>query len=174
MSYDFDLPHAGGTLAGGAGIQPWSSPEQYVIFSIDRPDDLATDQWSLPAENNASSFSRWLERAGIGFKRLIGHYTFKDGRPIDESAWIVNARDWRTIAASGWIDGQESVLHLGPYDNGGRAATLYYCNFVAAPWHWADQTRQTIGTFQLTTKQHALKCGAWTFDPSTAEYYVAE
>lgn len=156
MSYDFDLPCAGGTLASGAGVQPWSSPEQYVIFSIDSVGDLSYQ--------SPEGFDGWLSAAGIGFKRLLGCY-----KGEQEPAWIINARDWRKLAASGWIDGQESVLHLGAWANGGRPATLYYGERIDGHIRFIE-----AGTFRLTTKRHALAQEGWTFDPSTTEYYVAE
>jgi hypothetical protein len=154
MSFDFDLPHAGGNLAGGAGVQPWSSPEQFVIFSHDA------------TYGHSDELAFYLQARDIGFKALVGCY-----KGTKEPAWIVNARDWRQIAASGWIDGQESVLHLGPYDNGSRAAALYYGQRQEGA---SADTAHWIGRFHQEAKAYALKQDAWTFDPSTGDYYVAD
>lgn len=171
MPYDFDLPHAAGTLANGAGVQPWSSPEQYVLFSIDRPD--AGYLWS-PSVTNADRFDEWLSGNAIqiGFKRLVGCY-----KGQQEPAWIINARDWRALAASGWIDGQESVLHLGAWENGGRPAHLYYSTrwtSFGPPIAGRSGTPEFLGAFKQATKAYALKQDAWTLDPTTHEYFVAE
>lgn len=163
MPYDFDLPSATGALANGAGVQPWSSPEQYVIFSIDFvPGYSSTGARAL----RVAGFESDLRGLDIGFKRLVGCY-----KGEQEPAWIINARDWRKLAASGWIDGQESVLHLGPWQDGGRAATLHY-QHLEAPG--VNKWQESIGTFQLTSKKRALASDAWTFDPSTGEYFIAE
>lgn len=169
MSYDFDLPHAGGNLANGAGVWPTSSPEQYVIFSIDRPHHAGSFETELACGLSGVGYEDG--RNAIGFKRLVGHYTFRDGREIDEPAWIINARDWRKLAASGWIDGQESVLHLGPYENGGRPAALVYRDTIGADHvrHWVD-----IGTFTSATEARAKREDAWTFDPTTGEYFICQ
>ena len=102
----------------------------------------------------------------IGFKRLTGCY-----KGVEEPAWIINARDWRKLAASGWIDGQESVLHLGAWDKGGRPATLVYRDTTGKDHvrHWVD-----IGTFSQATEAYARKQDAWTFDPSTGEWFVCQ
>lgn len=173
MSFDFDLPHAQGPLANGAGVQPWSSPEQYVIFSIDYP---GTIDWSKLSDNwsTEKQFNAWLADKSGGFKRLVGHYTYADTAKgsIDEPAWCINARDWRKLAASGWIDGQESVLHLSPWANGGRPATLWFAN---TPTLGGPPVRhKPIGTFQLTTEKRAKASDAWTFDPSTGDYYICQ
>lgn len=140
-----NLPHAWGSLASGS--QPWSSPEQYVIFSIDDESIEAT----------RDKFTEYLAKLNVSAKPVEGSYKGKI-----EHSWIVNARDWTWVALSGYLEYQESVLHLGVWRNGGRQAVLYY----------ADHRVQPIGNFVQTTKTYALKQDAWTRDGT--DYFICE
>ena len=143
---DIIVPHAKGDLGSPTN---WSNPEQYVIFATDACSDLA---------------DKALRFADIPFKRLVGSY-----KGTSEDAWIINARHWD--AFKGW-DGlvkQESILHLGPFEHGGHAATLYFNKPEQSGW--ADKF---IGQFRQTTKVYALKQEAWTFDPEQNAWFIAE
>lgn len=145
--HDITVPHAEGELTQGSN---WSNLEQFVIFAVDKgSDDILTAALYLHE---------------IGFKELEGSY--KGER---ETSYIVNARNWERIRSFWPIENQESILHLGPFLNGGREATLYY----ASSLH--DQSNeQPLGTFRQTTKEYALKQDAWTFDPSETAYFICE
>lgn len=150
MAFDnLDLPYAAGDLALAGFDQPWSSPEQYVIFSIDGEEDDAV----------VEAFEAHLQSWEIGFKRLKGCY-----KGMQENSWIINSRNWLYVRYWHELAGQESVLHLGRWSNGGRDATLYF----------ADGHREHVGRFMLEPKEFALKQEAWTFDPSIPAYFVCE
>lgn len=157
MSYKLDLPCAAGELRNGAGIQPHSSPEQYVIFAIDLPQYAGAFKSEIAAGFTGTAYEDG--RNAIGCKELVGYY-----KGTLEASYIVNARDWPAIAKSGWINKQESVLHLGAWANGGRPATLYY----------ADGHSEAIGKFQLASRATALKKDGWTFDASLGEYFICQ
>lgn len=147
--HDITVPHAEGELTQGSN---WSNLEQFVIFAADN--------------DKGSILTYALRNHGIGFKQLDGSY--KGER---ETSYIVNARNWERIRSFWLIEGQESILHLGPFLNGGREATLYYAEPVIAS---LDVRDEPIGTFRQTTKEYALKQDAWTFDPSEAAYFICE
>lgn len=144
---DIILPHAPGPIA--TGVQPWSSPEQYVIFSIDGEGLTATRQ----------VFEATI---GVNVKPVEGCYKGKL-----EHSWIANARDWAAIAASGFLDAQESVLHLGPWSNGGRPATLHF-SFASGDGIGAPSV--PLGQFRQTAKDYALTQDAWTRDGT--DFYI--
>lgn len=148
---DISVPHNEGPKA--SGTQPWSSVEQYVVFSIDGESD-----WQ-----RRLTFEQFLADRSIGFKQVIGSY-----KGVQEHAWIINARDWAEIREWQPFEFQESILHLGPWHQGsltqaaGREATLAF----------ADQGQSDIrlGTFQQVSKALALSLDAWTLDGG--EYYA--
>lgn len=167
-----DLPHAPGELNVAAGVQPWSNPEQYVIFSVKSDYVVNGNHYRRLPRGGAEGLEDWFAgvsptayRGGIPYKALEGSYKGKR-----EPSWIINARDWRRLADSGWIDQEESVLHLGAWEGGGRPATLWYREFPAA----GESRAVPIGKFHQEGRAYAVQQDAWTLDPSTGEYYTCD
>lgn len=71
-----------------------------------------------------------LHGLGISAKAVRGAYTMQDGtgEQVQENAFVISADDFPTLARSGCIALQESVLVLGPRPDrdGPRPATLHF------------------------------------------------
>lgn len=145
----YELPHAEGDIADPeGGVWSSSSPEQYVIFSLD-PSARLSDLYG------------W-----IGFKGLRGSW-----QGIEEASFIVNARDWPKVRD--FALKQDCVLHLGPayepahgpykgYVRCARKATLFSQN----------GGQEVIGRFVPCSEGYARKQEGWTYDPTENQYYV--
>lgn len=141
---DIEVPMAVGPRA--SGVQPWSSAEQYVVFSIDNESD-----WQARL-----TFEQFLADRSIGFKAVLGSY-----KGVEEHSWVVNSRDWPLIRDWQPFEFQESILHLGAWDKGARKASLYYAG---------NPSLTPIGWFQQVSAGYAKRTGNWTLDGT--DYYA--
>ena len=127
-----------------SGIQSWSTAsagQSYVIFS--QPADADFPLLDVPK------------------KAIVGKY-----QGVVEAGWIVNARDWPTVATlvrEKWR--QESALILGPICNarGLRPAPLHNLSGLLPV---------NLGYFAPEADEHAKKQSAWTYDPATKQFYI--
>lgn len=151
------VPCAGGDRTPAAGgVISSSSPEQYLILSID----------GAEKGDRRAEFLGWCLTHDVGVKALQGAY-----KGTKEWSFIINARDWQKVYDRGFCKGQESILHLGPsyertihgWRRCARMATLYY----------RDGHVEVLGRFVGCSKAYALKQDAWTYDPADNQYYVA-
>jgi hypothetical protein len=100
------------------GIQNHSSKhagDSYIIF--------ATDQNIDP-------------RPLFDCKPCKGAYKHVSGQTVVESSYIINAKHFPALKASGHIDNQESILILGPWYgavSGHRPATLHFLDNETLP-----------------------------------------
>lgn len=140
----------------GSGVSGHSSDgfwAEYCIYSVGN--DKIID----------AAFKTWCLHNRIGFKELVGSY-----KGETESSFISLAANMPALIAAGWLEGQESVLHLGnPKNFGGgkfkRPATLVFM---------ADDSRVSLGMFRQTSRELALKADGWSFDPSNSTYWICE
>jgi hypothetical protein len=127
----------------------------YVVFSV--------DLYASPHnETRRRALERFMLQTGIGYKTLQGCYA-----GTRETAYIVNAKNYESIRADGHVDGQESVLVLGPKigRDGHRPATLHYL----AP----DRLPEYLGLFVTCSKEFAEARDAYTYDPADDSYWIA-
>lgn len=124
-----------------------SDDAPYVIFSV-RPE-------------KQDEFRQHAPLYGAAIREVEGCY-----KGEQEPAWIVPESLFYTIRAEGWLEGQESVLHLGPRDrDGGRIAILWYLT-PGVPW----VSTHVIGTFKAVPDAVAAEHASWTKD--RGQYYV--
>lgn len=125
--------------------------ENYIIFSLDN--DATKEAY----------FYQWCQSNGISCKIVHG---FFEG--TYESSFIINKKHMGKLLEDKWLSNQKSVLVLGELDKGQRKAELYDIKS-------GEYIRQ--GFFKPTTKEHALKQTAWTYDPSQGfggQYFIVE
>jgi hypothetical protein len=134
------------------GIWPTSSPSataSFIIFSVGN--DILRQQ----------QFMHWAASQGISFKPLIGCYKGQTERSfICNANWLGDLRDW--------LDGQESILHLGPLFRDGRG----HGDRVAELEYLADGRREAIGAYGWAPRAEALRQDGWTYDPTLGEYFT--
>ena len=125
----------------------------YVVFSVDK---AGAD--NAPARH---ALERFMLQTGIGNKALVGAYA-----GVTEASYIVNAKNYESIRAAGHVDGQESVLVLGPKigRDGHRPATLH---FLAA-----NRLPEYLGLFVTCLPDVAKACDAYTYDPADDSYWI--
>lgn len=127
----------------------------YTIFSIDNVEDRET----------RASFAAFMFDKNIPSKRLTGSYTTLNGDKIRETSWIVPAKYIKLIRQSGFIDRQESLLHLSDITDrkGRRKANLEYL-----------QTNQHVpaGFFGSTTREDAIQSDGYTYDRQNDTFYT--
>lgn len=102
------------------------------------------------------------------FKSLIQVKTL-DGccKGRKEVSYICNTKDWQHLADAGILDGQESVLVLGPWQGnceGARPATMHFRSPCILPTN--------LGYFREAPQDVALLQDGWTKDGDT--YYICE
>ena len=119
---------------------------EYIIFCVGQK------------ETTIQQFRNFANFMGLGLKELRGAY-----KGEEEISFITPASNWHDIVP--WTDGQESILLLNAADKlGVRQAALYFL-----------ETGETIelGGFHAVSEEQAKRRDAWTYDPSSDEYYVA-
>ena len=111
----------------------------------------------------------WLVDKRHDFVKVEGGYKMQDGsnKFVIEEAVLVEREVAVKIWANGWLDTQESILHLYSGDVLGRyRAELVFLN---------DPTRKDVdlGLFVQTTREVALSnADGYTYKPETGTYYV--
>jgi len=111
----------------------------------------------------------WLNDKQLKFVEVQGGYRLRDGsdRFVVEEA-ILATRDVAVkIWQQGWIDTQESVLHLYHKDVLGRyKAELVFLNDI-------DKDNVDLGLLVQTTREKALSnLDGYTYKPESDSYYV--
>lgn len=157
VPYHFDLPQAKDAIDADislSGIWSHSSDERYFIAAIDRQTKLGK-----------GLFIKWLEENHIGYKPLLGKY---DG--VTEYSFIINARDWKQVLHSGFINRQNQVLYLwsnaygyGKYGSDNRKATMY-------DMHTGIGT--DIGVMVAINKTDLIDYDNWSYDINSDQYYT--
>ena len=144
-----------GHAKDNGGIWGHSSPigaNHYVIFAVG--DDYVTN----------AALKGWLFGHGIGFKPLLGAY-----KGQTEQSYIVNYERLQHLFNIGVLAGQESILVLGPCNSKDeRIATLAFLD----PLGLNIIKTEKLGVFRSVSKDKAMAQDAWTYDPSTGEYYI--
>ena len=132
--------------------------KSYYIFAVG-------DQ-SLITEK---AFMQWCVNSNIDYKSLIGSYN-----GVTEHSFIVNSDHIVSVAIGGWLDKQDSILHLGHCDSRDRRpATLFY---LADGKGFNDPIRkpESLGVFQSVSRAEAMAQMGWTFDPTLNEYFICK
>lgn len=160
-----------------SGVQMHSGDtkwQPYVIFEVGY-DKLVQQQFKAWALNNS-----------IGFKELVGSYKGQVA-----ASFIVKASDLKTIASTGWLGREESILYLDPCyapasmkPHNKRPACLLYGYGKATLFEDLALMHQLgervdgqiveLGDWQQVSKDEAFKHDGWTFDPSNNTYWVAK
>lgn len=117
---------------------------------------------------------QWLtehrRKTKCGYVLLKGGYKMKDGsdRYITEDSVIVSLSTALEVWKYGWLDKQESVLHLYHRDRLGRyKAELCMVNDVDIP-------PVQLGLFRSVTKAMALdNPDGYTYRPDIGKYFIA-
>lgn len=123
-----------------------SSNNSYVIFSV------------VPEADDG--LFKWLRDEGIGYKALNGSW-----RGHIERSYIINQDHLPALKIMGWLDGQESILLLGPQP----ARRGYRLGVI----EWLDNGQQEPAMrFVQTTKEYAMRQEGWTHDPSDNSYWI--
>lgn len=124
---------------------------------------LTTEQYLF------SDMLQWLSNKKYRYKVVEGGYRLKDGtnKFVVEKAVIVRREIAVLIWAYGWIDTQESVLHLYHRDIIGRyKAELVFINDV-------KKESIDLGFFVQSSKSKALdNPDGYTYRPDTDCYYI--
>jgi hypothetical protein len=144
--------HFNPNVANGGGVcahSDESSKTDMVIFSVGNE----------PFFDNA--FKNYCDTRNIAYKEVVGCY-----KGIEETAFITSMDDAADYLPDYFVEDQESVLSLGPLIKGARSATLHFMD--------PDVEPVSVGLFRHASEKYARKQDAWTFDPSTNSYYVAE
>lgn len=144
-----------------SGIWGHSSPigaNHYYIFAVG-------DQ-SLITEK---AFMQWCINRGINYKPLFGSYEGKT-----ENSFIIGSDDIISVAVAGWLDKQESILHLGACDSRDRRkATLFYLQ-EGRGFNDASKAPVELGVFCSVPKDEAMAQAGWTYDPLLNEYFICK
>lgn len=120
------------------------SKYEYVVFSSDFSEEYTVNR---------------LEKLGIPFKQIVGCY-----KDIMETSFIVPYRFRFDI--EDMFMGQESILILTDVDARNRRGA--YLQFVDT-----DDTMY-LGKLHSVGHSYAIQQDAWSYDPQTNTYYVAE
>ncbi len=133
--------------------------KEKVVFSID-------DWW----EKSKPFISR-LARHDMWVKELIGHY---DG--CDQASYVMLADDFFSDEfPMEFLTNQKSVLHLSTPEkkyNGRPTGTLLFNELY---YTVADKgIENELGKFTHVTQREAIDNGDYTFDPSTASYFICK
>lgn len=130
----------------------------YIVFSVG--DDIIQQK----------AFMGWAASKSIGLKPLLGAYTHSDGRRVTEQSLIVNYNHLGAVLKAGWLKGQESILVLGACDSRDRRnAELHYLTPLG------DDLKphyKVLGVLQSVDRDTALAEDAWSYDPSTGDYFI--
>lgn len=119
-------------------------PGKLVIFCVGK--DL----------RRVAAFRAWAAHRGLDVRSLVGCY-----RGATEMSFVITAADYTEVAP--WTREEESVLLLGRSDrNGARAAALVF----------ADGRAEDLGHFVTCSRETALACSSWTYDPVAGEYFI--
>jgi len=83
----------------------------------------------------------------------------------EETSFICNRKYLRSLHALGVLEGEESILHLEPFDHEtqGRKAALDFLKTGIV---------KSVGLFKQTTEAKARACDNWTKDNKTGYYYT--
>ena len=146
-----NLPSMDGDIQYDGGVSEHSSNERYIIFSV--------------FDAHVYSSVDALKKENIGFKQLKGKY-----KGVEETSFIVNARNFDKVCSLGLLDGQETILYLWPMSYGyahygieARPATLYSLQGYVS---------MDLGLLVAINDSDLPKYQDWTFDPTTKTYYV--
>jgi len=104
---------------------------------------------------------------GLDVTPLVGCYKGKE-----EKSYITNADNWELVYYSPLLNGEESVLHLGPVDDDkqARPSVLQYLTPVPiAPAKTATPI-EFLGYWWTVSMEEALKHDAWT--KKGASYFI--
>lgn len=124
-----------------------SDDAPYVVFSV------------LPEKQD--EFRQHAPLYGAAIREVEGCY-----KGEQEPAWIIPESLFPTVLVEGWLEGQESALHLGPRDReGGRIASLWH---LTVGGHKALDN--FIGTFKAVPDAVAAEHESWTKD--RGQYYA--
>lgn len=103
-----------------------------------------------------SAFRAWAAHRGLNVRSLVGCY-----RGATEMSFVIGTADYAEVAP--WTRAEESVLFLGRVDrNGARPARLVF----------ADGRAEDLGHFVTCSRETALACSSWTYDPVADEYFI--
>lgn len=144
------------SYTAASGVWPTSSPvafDEYAVFCVGNN------------KVREAAFKAWAVAHGIGFKELVGAY-----KGVTETSFIVNVKSLPRIMRDVRLDGEESILLLGPRYREGRM----HGDRLARLWFPAENRTVPIGHFREASKAYAMSRDGWTFDPSDETYWVAE
>lgn len=141
------------------GVCSHSQPsfwDEHSIFSIH----------GAASAQTRTDFKVFCDDHGIGFKPLEGCY-----RGAKEFSFIVNKRNLPIIKEHGWLEGEETILHLtGMQRIGQRHAFARH-----AQLEWLDTGQiDFLGWYVACNKNVALSKEAWTHDPSDDTYWITK
>ena len=129
--------------------------KEKVIFSIDDP-----------LEKSKAFISR-LARHDVWVKRLVGCF-----EGVHELSFVVLADDFFSDEfPMEFLNEQECVLQLSVPEkkyNGRPTGTLLYNELHG------DDPEYELGKFTHVTQREAIDNGDYTFDPSTASYFICK
>jgi len=118
--------------------------EELVIFCVGQ--DL----------RRVAAFRAWAAHRRLDVRSLIGCY-----RGVTEMSFVIGTADYEEVAP--WTRTEESVLFLGRvYRNGVRPARLVF----------ADGRAEDLGHFVTCSRETALSCYSWTYDPVADEHFI--
>jgi len=99
---------------------------------------------------------------GNEYKPLNGKY-----EGTYERSYICNAKHYQHLMETDLLDGQETVLVLGPAGTYGvRPATIHYLH--------CEQLPESLGYFKEVKEETALAQKSWTFDLEAKKYFVCQ
>lgn len=126
------------------GVAPHSRKDQYFIFCVGQnPVRIA-------------AFIGWAFHEKVNIKPLIGMY---EGRA--ERSFIANMNRYPDIEP--FLKNEESILVLHSYDaRDVPQAKIVYQNGKEEP----------LGRLHAVTKEDAMQCVSWTFDPVSGAYFI--
>lgn len=103
-----------------------------------------------------AAFRAWAAHRCLDVRSLVGCY-----RGATEMSFVIGTADFAEVAP--WTRAEESVLFLGRVDrDGARAATLVF----------ADGRTENLGHFVTCSRETALGCSSWTYDPVADEHFI--
>lgn len=125
--------------------------QRFVIFSLDQAGNPAT-------KTERESAREFLSTQGIGTKELVGSY--KGSQETSILAVVNDSTKLGLVLELAKSYAQESVLIVDE----DRTARLKFI---------ADGSEQALGSFKAIDAEEAAGLDAWTFDPSTMQYFAA-
>jgi len=130
----------------------------YTIFSIDNVSDVHTLAKFMRHVDTLEAISRTKGRT----KTCIGSY-----KGVLEYSFIMLTTDFNEhIIPMGWVDNQESVLHIYP-EKSGRFSTFIRENPIGTD----NLSEHYLGVMQEVSKKEALVLDGWTYRPDLDVYY---